>query len=82
MITDAQLTGVAVAMRADNQEEFEAFGDRQADTALNALLEAILVTLGSVIINAADPDMFPAPPHGTLRIVIGPAPGTILPEVR
>ena len=82
MITDAQLTGVAVAMRADNQEEFEAFGDRQADTALNALLEAILVTLGSVIINAADPAMFPAPPYGTLRIVIGPAPGTILPEVR
>lgn len=66
--------GVAVAVRADSQREFALYDDRQANTPLNALLEAILETLGSVAINAAGAEFFPAPPPGTLRIVVGARP--------
>lgn len=66
-----QLVGIAVAVVAESQEEFDVFGDRQADTPLNALLEAILDTLGSVNTYAAGKDVFPAPPPATLRIAVG-----------
>lgn len=71
-----QLVGIAVAVVAESQEEFDVFGDRQANTPLNALLEAILETLGSVNTYAAGKNVFPAPPPKTLRIAIGSQPAS------
>jgi hypothetical protein len=69
-----QLVGIAVAVAAESQEEFDIFGDREADTPLNALLEAVLETLGSANIYAASNKVFPAPPPKTLRMAIGSRP--------
>lgn len=71
-VTAEDVLGVFLAIRAETQQEFELFSEREANTPLNALLEAILETLGSVNVHAADPAMFPTPPHGTLRIVVAP----------
>lgn len=75
-----QLVGISIAVVAESPEDFEVAGDREADTPLNALMEAILDTLGSVDTYAAGKGFFPAPPPETLRLVVGsqcpsPAPG-------
>ncbi len=74
LTADDKLVGVAVAMLAESQEEFDLHGNREADTPLNALLEAILETLGTANTYAAGQDVFPAPPPKTLRLVVGSRP--------
>jgi len=66
-----QLVGIAIAVVAETPEDFEVAGDREADTPLNALMEAILETLGSVNTYAAGKNVFPAPAPETLRLVVG-----------
>ena len=73
-VVSDQLYGVAVAMRAESQDEFRVYRDRDADTPLNALLEAILETIGSVNLHVAGPDIFSPPPAGTIRLVVGTKP--------
>ena len=74
MAAGAQAIGVAVVVRADTQDEFDRVSDFNADTPMNALRDALAKTLGGVAGYAAGPDIFPAPPKGTVRIVVGPKP--------
>ena len=74
MAVGAQATGVAVVVRADTQDEFNQVSDFQATTPMNALRAAITNTLGGVAGYAGGADIFPAPPRGTVRIVVGPKP--------
>ena len=70
-VEEDQLVGISIAVVAESPEDFEVAGDREADTPLNALMEAILDTLGSVDTYAAGKNFFPAPPSKTLRLVVG-----------
>jgi hypothetical protein len=74
MAAGAQPFGVAVVIRADTQEEFNRSSDFKADTPMNALRDAFAKTLGDVAGYAGGPDIFPAPPVGVVRIVVGPKP--------
>lgn len=74
MAAGAQATGVAVVVRADTQEDVNRASDFKANTPINALRDAIVKTLGGVAGYAGGPDVFSAPPLGTVRIVVGPKP--------
>jgi hypothetical protein len=70
-VEEDQLVGISIAVVAESPGDFEVAGDREADTPLNALMEAILDTLGSVDTYAAGKNFFPAPPSEPLRLVVG-----------
>jgi len=70
-VEEDQVVGISIAVVAESPGDFEVAGDREADTPLNALMEAILDTLGSVDTYAAGKSFFPAPPPETLRLVVG-----------
>jgi hypothetical protein len=73
MAAGGQPTGVALVARADSQEEFRIFGDREADTAKNALSRALVQSLGSVSEHTGGEGIFTAaPPSGVIRLVVGP----------
>jgi hypothetical protein len=74
MAAGGQAIGVAVAVRADTQEEFKLVDDLQANTPMNALQAALLQALGTVSGYAAGPDSFSAPAPGVIRIIVGPKP--------
>ena len=74
MAVGGQPTGVSVVVRADTQEEFRALQDREANTPINAIVKALLSTLGSISSYAGGSDIFTAPPNGIVRIVVGPKP--------
>lgn len=64
-------TGIVVVTRADSQADFDALGDINANTPLNALVGALTKTLGSAGAAAAGPNVFHVPALGVLRVVIG-----------
>jgi len=69
-----QAVGVAIAVRANTQEEFKLVDDLQANTPMNALQAALSQALGTVSGYAAGPDSFSAPAPGVIRIIVGPKP--------
>jgi len=74
MAAGGQPVGIAVVVRADSQQDFKQYSDQATATPANAISAAILGAFGGVSGMAAGPEVFQAPPQGTVRIVVGPKP--------
>jgi len=79
MTAGGQPIGVTIAARADTQEEMKLLGDGlkfgddpEPNIPIRALNIALLKVLGSVSGHIGGPEVFKAPPPGTIRIVVGP----------
>jgi len=89
MAAGGQPTGVAVAVRADTQEEMRSFSaslnvrpgfpfnsdlGAKSDPALAALYAAIIQSVGEASAHIGGANSFNTPAKGTFRIIVGPKP--------